>query len=59
MVAVKTRKKVGINMKMARSLARVYIYTHTLTFRANSLAIKNSKAFGVFKNNIKGIEYSY
>ena len=50
-------------MRMARSLARVYIYiythTHTLTFRVNILAIKNSKAFGVFKNNIKGIEYSY
>ena len=45
-------------MKMARSLARVYTHTHTLTFRANSLAIKNSKAFSVFKNNIKGIEYS-
>ena len=58
MVAVKTRKKVGINMKMARSLARVYTHTHTLTFRANSLAIKNSKAFNVIKNNIKGIEYS-
>lgn len=42
-------------MKMARSLARVY----TLTFRVNILAIKNSKAFSVFKNNKKGIEYSY
>ena len=36
-----------------------HTHTHTLTFRANQLAIKNSKAFGVFKNNIKGIEYSY
>ena len=44
-------------MEIAKSLARVH--THTLTFRANLLAIKNSKAFGVFKNNIKGIEYSY
>ena len=42
-------------MEMAKSLAGV----HTLTFRANSLAIKNSKAFSVFKNDIKGIEYSY
>ena len=41
-------------MKTARSLVRVYI----LTFVVNILAIKNSKAFGVFKNNIKGIEYS-
>ena len=44
-------------MKTVRSLVRVH--THTLTFRVNILAIKNSKAFGVFKNNIKGIEYSY
>ena len=42
-------------MKTARSLVRVYI----LAFVVNILAIKNSKAFGVFKNNIKGIEYSY
>ena len=42
-------------METARSIARV----HTLTFVINILAIKNSKAFGVFKNNIKGIEYSY
>ena len=42
-------------MKMTESLARVY----TLTSGLNILAIKNSKAFGVFKNNIKGIEYSY
>ena len=46
-------------MEIAKSLARVHTHTHTLTFRANLLAIKNSKAFGVFKNNIKGIEYSY
>ena len=48
-------------MKTAENLARVHTHTHThtLTFRTNSLAIKNSKAFGVFKNNIKGIEYSY
>ena len=46
-------------MKMARSLARVHTHTHTLTFRVNILAKKNSKAFNVFKNNIKGIEYSY
>ena len=46
-------------MKTARSLVRVHTHTHTLTFVVNILAIKNSKAFGVFKNNIKGIEYSY
>ena len=50
-------------MKTAENLARVHTHTHThthtLTFRVNILAIKNSKAFGVFKNNIKGIEYSY
>ena len=37
------------------SFAAVYI----LTFRVNILAIKNSKAFSAFKNNIKDIEYSY
>ena len=39
------------------SFAAVYIYI--LTFRVNILAIKNSKAFSAFKNNIKDIEYSY
>lgn len=42
-------------MEMAKSLARV----HTRTFRANLLAIKNSKAFSVFRNTIKDIEHSY
>ena len=50
-------------MKMARSLARVhtpiYIYIYIYIFRANLLAIKSSKAFSDFRNNIKGIEYSY
>ena len=46
-------------MKTARSLVRVHTHTHTLTFVVNILAIKNSKAFSVFKNNKKGIEYSY
>ena len=44
-------------MKMAESLVRVH--THTRTFRANSLAIKYSKAFSVSANNKKGIECSY
>lgn len=50
-------------MEMARSLVRVHTHTHTHTyiyiFRANLLAIKSSKAFSDFRNNIKGIEYSY
>lgn len=48
-------------MKMARSLARVHtpIYIYIYIFRANLLAIKSSKAFSDFRNNIKGIEYSY
>ena len=46
-------------MKMARSLARVHTPIYRYIFRANLLAIKSSKAFSDFRNNIKGIEYSY
>ena len=41
-------------MKTAISLARAHTY-----ICSKYTCYKNSKAFGVFKNNIKGIEYSY